>query len=85
VLRGALGEGGSNSEFTETMKRGLEAEHTELYVFSTNDDLNYKLTPEEKRFLKALHLEDFVTSISWGVLHPQLVKEAIATLNPPPY
>jgi hypothetical protein len=64
------------------MKRGLEAEHTGLYVFSTNADLNYKLTPEEKGFLRMLHLEDFISSVSWGVLHPHLVKEAIASLEP---
>ena len=82
VLKSAVLEWERNPDIIESMKRGLEAEHTELYVFSTNADLNYKLTPEERGFLNALHLEDFVTSVSWGVLHPQLVKEAIASLEP---
>ena len=40
------------------------------------------LPQKKEMFLKALHLEEFVTSVSWGVLHPQLVKEAIASLEP---
>lgn len=82
VLKRAISEWGKDPQFIATMKRGLEEDHTELYVFSTNADINYKLTPEETKFLKALRLEDFVTSVSWGVLHTQLVKEAIASLNP---
>ena len=64
------------------MKWGLEAEHTKLYVFSTNFDLIYKHTLKETKFLKALHLEDFITSVSWGVLHPRLVKEAFFYFEP---
>lgn len=82
ALKRAVSEWQKNPTFIESMKRGLEAEHTESYVFSTNADLNYKLTPEESRFLRALHLEDFITSVSWGVLHSPLVKEAIAYLEP---
>ena len=82
VLRRAVSEWKESPEFLGSMKRSLEADNTELYVFSTNADLNYKLTPEERVFLNALHLEEFVTSVSWGVLHPQLVKEAIASLEP---
>ena len=82
VLRRAISEWKENPEFIESMKRGLEEEHTGLYVFSTNADLSYKLTPEERGFLRALHLEDFITSVSWGVLHPQLVKEALSSLEP---
>jgi hypothetical protein len=51
-------------------------------VFSTNADLNYKLIPEERGILRLLHLEDFISSVPWGVLHPQLVKETIASLEP---
>ena len=82
VLRRAVSEWKENPEFVESMKRGLEAENTDLYVFNINADLNYKLTPEERGFLKAIHLEDFVTAVSWGVLHPQLVREAIASFEP---
>ena len=82
VLRRAVSECKENPEFVERMKRGLETENTELYVFSTNADINYKLTPEERGFLRAIHLEEFVTAVSWGVLHPQLVREAIASLEP---
>lgn len=42
----------------------------------------YQLTPEERGFLKALHLEDFITLVSWRVLHPKLVTKAIAPLDP---
>ena len=81
VLRSAVSEWEKQPEFIGDMKRVLEEEHTGLYVFSTNADLSYKLTPEERGFLRALHLEDFVTSVSWGVLHSPLVKEAIASLD----
>ena len=82
VLRRAVSEGKESPDFLESMKRSLEADNAELYVFSTNAEINYKLTPEERGFLNALHLEEFVISVSWGVLHPQLVKEAIASLEP---
>lgn len=82
VLKRAVTEWEKNPELIESMKRGLEADPPELYVFSTNADINYKLTLEETKFLKALHLEAFITSVSWGVLHTQLVKEAIASLEP---
>ena len=82
ALKRAVPEWQRNPTFIESMKRGLETEHTEPYVFSTNADINYKLTLEETKFLKALHLEAFITSVSWGVLHTQLVKEAIASLEP---
>ena len=81
ILRRAVSEWGRDPEFIGSMKRGLEEEHTGLYVFSTNADLGYKLTPEERGFLRELHLEEFVTSVSWGVLHSPLVKEAIASLD----
>ena len=82
VLKRAVSEWEKSPQLIESMKRGVEAEPTELYVFSTNVDLNYKLTSEETGFLRVLHLEDFITSVSWGVLHPQLVKEAIAFFEP---
>ena len=82
LLKSAVSEWEKNPEFLTSMKRGLKTEHTELYVFSTNADLNYKLTPEERGFLRAIHLEDFVTAVSWGVLHPQLVKETIVSFEP---
>ena len=82
VLRGALPQGGNNSELTEIMKRGPEAESATLYVLTTDPALKYQPTLAEKDFLKKLHLEDFITSNSWGVLQPQLVTEAIAALEP---
>ena len=82
VLRKAISEWEKNPQFIESMKRGLEADRPELYVFSTNADINYKLSLEETKFLRALHLQDFVTSVPWGVLHTQLVKEAIASFDP---
>ena len=81
VLKKALTKWEKNPELVESMKRGLETDPPELYVFSTNADINYKLTLEEMKFLRALHLEDFVTSVSWGVLHAQLVREAIASFE----
>lgn len=64
------------------MRRGLEAGHPELYVFSIDATLSYQLTPEERGFSKALNLEDIITSYSWELLHPQLVKEAITSFEP---
>ena len=81
VLKKAVTEWEKNPELVESMKRGLETDPPELYVFSTNADINYKLNLEETKFLRALHLEDFVTTVSWGVLHAQLVKEAIASFE----
>ena len=80
VLRRALATG--DSEFTRIMKKRPEAEHNVLYAFSIDPALKYQLTPAERDFLKKLNLEDFITSNSWGVLHPQLVTEAIAALEP---
>ena len=82
VLKRGVSEWEKDPQFIESMKRGLETNHPELYVFSSNVDINYKLTLEETKFLRALHLEDFVTSVSWGVLHTHLVKEAIASFEP---
>ena len=79
VLRKALASGEGDTEFTN-MKRGPEADSSALYVFSIDSALEYQLTPGERDFLKTLNLEDFITSNSWGVLHTQLVTEAIATL-----
>ncbi len=81
VLKRGVSEWEKDPQFIESMKRGLETDSPELYVFSTNADINYKLTLEETKFLRTLHLEDFVTAVSWGVLHTQLVKEAIASFE----
>ena len=65
----------------DTMKRGPEAGQEVLYAFSIDPALKYQLTPGERDFLKKLNLEDFISSNSWGVLHSQLVTEAIAALD----
>ena len=82
VLRRALAQEGNNSKLTRIMKRGPEAEHGTLYAFSIDAAIKYQLTPGERDFLRKLNLEDFITSNSWGVLHPQLVTEAFASLEP---
>ena len=82
VLKRALSEEGINLELAELMKRGPEGKHVELYAFSIDTALKYQLTMEESDFLKKLHLEDFITLVSWGVLHTQLVTEAIAAYEP---
>ena len=79
VLRKALSE--EAIELASTMKRGPEAGQEVLYAFSIDPALKYQLTPGERDFLKKLNLEDFISSNSWGVLHSQLVTEAIAALE----
>ena len=82
VFRRALSELKGESESLEKMKRGPEGERPELYVFNVDSAITYQLTPGEKEFLRKIHLEDFVASVSWGVLHSKLVTEAIASLDP---
>ena len=82
ILRRALSKEGSNLELTAVMKRRSEVEQVGLYAFSIDTALKYQLTPGERDFLRKLHLEDFITSVPWGVLHTQLVTEAIAALEP---
>lgn len=79
ILRGTLADE-NNLRASEEMKRGL-AEAPELYVFGIDATFKYQLTPEETKFLKRLHLEEFVTEISWGLLHSQLATEAILALD----
>ena len=64
------------------MKRGPEEGQEVLYAFTIDPALKYQLTPGERDFLRKLNLEDFISSNSWGVLHSQLVTEAIAALEP---
>lgn len=61
------------------MKRGPEVEHVGLYAFNIDTTLRYQRTTKERDFLKKLHLEDFSLL---GVLHTQLVIEAITALEP---
>ena len=82
VLRKALSKEEGNLELTEIMKRGPEEGQDVLYAFTIDPALKYQLTPGERDFLKKLNLEDFISSNSWGVLHSQLVTEAIAALEP---
>lgn len=82
MFRGALAELSVGSEFSNKMKRGPEVAPPELYAFSTDTAIKYQLVPEEREFLKKLHLEDFVASVQWGVLHSKLVTEAMASLEP---
>lgn len=82
VLRRALAAGESDTDLAEIMKRGPEAESATLYAFSIDPALKYRLTSGERDFLRKLNLEEFITSNSWGVLHTQLVTEAITSLEP---
>lgn len=82
VFTRALSELKASSEVLDKMKRGPELATPELYAFNTDAAIKYQLTPGEREFLRKLHLEEFVVSNSWGVLHTKLVTEAIASVDP---
>ena len=82
VFRRAVFDLKGDSESLEKMKRGPQMAAPELYAFNMDLAIKYQLTSGEREFLKKLLLEDFIASVSWGVLHSKLVTEAIASLDP---
>ena len=64
------------------MKRKQEEAQLERYIFVVDAVLkHHQFSLEEVKFFKQVNLDGFVTRVTWGVLHEELVREAVEHLQ----